>query len=341
MTYDKYLKDHKSWVGIFGFLLFSIEAFLLTVPSSGFLKGYVLIALCVAFFAGTYLEYRKTVKYYRDVEQRMEGLEEKYLIYEMLEDGETQEEKKRKELLYEIERDTVTMVEEFKRDSKEYREYVETWVHEIKIPIAVIKMILANHKEADLGISVEIDRVEKYVEQALFYARSATAEKDYLVNRIGLEKVVQTVIIDRKRQLREMNARVDLHDLDREVISDSKWLQFMIGQIVDNSIKYGEKGSLVLEIYSTAGENAVRLHIKDNGIGIKSTEIDRVFDKGFTGKNGRGGANSTGIGLYLCRNLCKKLEHNITLTSKEGEGTTVTIVFPISSMTEVAAKAEQ
>ncbi|MBO4290279.1 MAG: sensor histidine kinase, partial [Lachnospiraceae bacterium] len=129
--------------------------------------------------------------------------------------------------------------------------------------------------------------------------------------------------------------------LDREVISDSKWLQFMIGQIVDNSIKYGEKGSLVLEIYSTAGENAVQLHIKDNGIGIKSTEIDRVFDKGFTGKNGRGGANSTGIGLYLCRNLCKKLEHNITLTSKEGEGTTVTIVFPISSMTEVAAKAEQ
>ena len=104
----------------------------------------------------------------------------------------------------------------------------------------------------------------------------------------------------------------------------------MLGQVLDNSIKYGEKDALSIEIYGEKRENAVLLHIKDNGAGIKESELSRVFDKGFTGSNGRGTANSTGIGLYLCKKLCKRLEHNITVASEEGKGTRFDITIPLN-----------
>ena len=267
----------------------------------------------------------------------MTALADKYLFYEMIECEETQEEEIIKDLFYQVETDTITRLEEWKRNSEEYRDFVETWVHEIKVPIAVIRMILANHKEADVGISGEVDRIEKYVEQALFYARSSAVSKDYLVSSTNLQKTIEQAILAHKRQLREINARMDLHDLEQEIYSDGKWLQFMIGQVIDNSIKYScakdENGcGLILEIFSTNTENAIQLHIRDNGIGIKANEVDRVFEKGFTGQNGRSSAKSTGIGLYLCKKLCAKLEHGIHLTSKEGE---VVFVFTKSSMTKV------
>lgn len=341
MKYGRWLKEHDFWALLYLFSLCTIEIFLMTVQGSGFLMGYVFLALTGCFFVGTYLEYRRMKSYFDELQGAIEVLADKYLFYEMIELQESQEEQAVKDLFYQVETDTISKLEELKRSSVEYREFVETWVHEIKIPIAVIRMILANHKEADLGISSEMDRLEAYVEQALFYARSATVSKDYLVSKMDLQKTVQQVILAHKRQLREINARMNLHDLEQEVYSDGKWIQFMLGQVIDNSIKYApqkdEDGcGLVLEIYATSTANAVQLHVKDNGIGIKASEIDRVFDKGFTGQNGRNGAKSTGIGLYLCKKLCQKLDHGISLTSKEGEGTEVTFVFPKSGMMNVA-----
>lgn len=339
MTYFTWLKEHGIWTGVYFFALVTIELFLVTLAGSSFLMGYVFVALTGCFFAGTYVEYRRTKGYFEEIEATMALLKEKYLFYEMIERQDTQEEKAVKGLFYEVETGTLSELESLKKNSEDYRDFVETWVHEIKVPIAVIRMILANHKEADNGISSEVDRMEKYVEQALFYARSSAVSKDYLVSEVSLQKTVEQTVLARKRQLREINARLNLHDLEKDVYSDGKWLQFMLGQVLDNSIKYAkgkdEDGcGLVLEVYATEASNATLLHVKDNGIGIKASEVDRVFDKGFTGQNGRSGAKSTGIGLYLCKKLCDKLEHGITLTSKEGEGTEVTFVFPKSSMME-------
>ena len=340
MTYGTYLKEHGIWAALYFFLLCTIELFLLTMAGGSFLMGYVFLALTGCYFGGTYAEFRRAKKYFDELAGAMEILKEKYLFYEMIEKQDFQEEKALKDLFYQVETNTLAELEGLKKNSEDYRDFVETWVHEIKIPIAVIKMILANHKEADLGISQELERMERYVEQALFYARSANVSKDYLVSPMDLEKTVQQTILAHKRQLREINARMNLHDLEQEVYSDGKWIQFMLGQVIDNSIKYApqrDEGGcgLVLEIYATNTPNAIQLHVKDNGIGIKASEVDRVFDKGFTGQNGRRGAKSTGIGLYLCKKLCDKLEHGIYLTSKEGEGTEVTFVFPKSSMTKV------
>ena len=126
---------------------------------------------------------------------------------------------------------------------------------------------------------------------------------------------------------------INIHDLDNVVSTDSKWIVFILGQIIQNSVKYRNKKSLLnIEVYSEPKKDNTVLYIKDNGIGIKKEEISRVFDKGFTGTNGRlAGKKSTGIGLYLCRNLCEKLGVSINVKSTDSVGTVVSLVFPNSS----------
>lgn len=332
MRYGQYIREHKIWVAIFTFLLCSLEIFLLTVAVGGWLMIYVAVICVLAFFLGTYVDYKRWAKYFQRIDKLMKDLDKKYLLCELLEQGDVQEEKRFKEILYDMEVSMNERVSKHRRSSKEYKEYIESWVHEIKLPIATMKMIMANHREQDLGLEEELGRLEGYVEQALFYARSNDVEKDYLINKVSLQKITQEVILKRKKALRNMKASINLHDLDKEILSDSKWLEFIFGQVVDNSIKYGEEGKLSLEIFGEEAENSVLLHIRDNGCGIKESELSRVFDKGFTGSNGRAGKNSTGIGLYLCKKLCDRLEHGITIESKENEGTTITLIFPVSDM---------
>ena len=335
MKYGRYIVEHKIWIAVFAGLFCSVEVFLLTFSGSGWLMVYTAAAALFGFFLGTYVDYRRWKQYFDKLNRMLTELDKKYLLCELIEKGETQEEQLLQALFYEMEVSMNEQVSKHRRNSGEYKEYVEAWVHEIKIPIGAMKMILANHKEADFGLEEEVARMEGYVEQALFYSRSNDVEKDYLINSVPLRQVVQEVILKRRKTLREKNAKIDLHDLEYSVHSDSKWLAFMVGQVVDNSIKYGEKDKLILEIFGEKSEHATLLHVKDNGAGIKTSEVSRVFDKGFTGSNGRKGTNSTGIGLYLCKKLCGRLEHNIRIESEEGKGTMVTFVFPQSNMIEM------
>ena len=186
----------------------------------------------------------------------------------------------------------------------------------------------------DAGLSEQTDRIESYLEQALFYSRSAEVEKDYLIKPVILQKVIEDSLLQKKRELLEKHASVDLHDLEKTVYSDGKWMEFIISQILDNSIKYSGEQNTSLEIYGSDETEKVLLMIKDHGVGVSGEEVSRVFDKGFTGTNGRKYKKSTGIGLYLCKKLCKRLGHEILFSSVPGEGSTVTIVFPKSGFTD-------
>lgn len=334
MKYLTWLKEHGIWICIFSWLLFSLETFLLTLKSSGWLMTYTAISLAAAFFAGTFGEYRRWKKYLTEIQSMTEGLSRKYLVPEMMHTGKRQEEK----LLYEIFRSVGKSMNEhvagYKNDNREYKEYIEMWVHGVKVPIAAARMILENHSETDMALTEEIDRVEGCVEQALFYARSSDVEKDYLIKKVNLQKVTEQTLLQKKRELIGRHASISLHDLDREVYSDGKWMEFILGQILNNSIKYAAKDGLLLEIYSREAKDRILLYIKDNGIGVKEEEVARVFDKGFTGTNGRKYRKSTGIGLYLCKKLCSRLGHNILFSSKEGEGSMVTLIFPKAAHTD-------
>jgi signal transduction histidine kinase len=237
-----------------------------------------------------------------------------------------------------------------RRTTDEYREYLESWVHEIKAPIASVGLIVENHRgELDgslaSALTAELGRIESYVEQALYYTRSAHVERDYAIRRVPLAELVKAAVRKQSRVLIESGITPQLVELDFDVLVDSKWLDFILGQIITNSAKYTTSSSgdpscferptitfTAQHLDADTSQERVILSIIDNGIGIPASDVARVFDKGFTGANGRTHTHSTGIGLYLCKRLCEKMGLSITIASKEGAGTTVNIIFPLSEL---------
>lgn len=281
-------------------------------------------------------EYYKKNSFYNNLKQSMQELEQKYLISEIINTPDFVEGKILKELMQEIGKSMLENVNRYKNLQEDYKEYIELWIHEVKIPIAASKLIIENNKnEITKSIDEELDKVENYTEQALFYARSNAVEKDYIINKTNLKEIVNIAILKNKTTLLNDKISLDLTNLkSEEIYTDSKWATFIVNQIIQNSIKYSKKEDKKIEISSKAKNDKVILYIKDNGIGIKKGEITRVFERGFTGENGRIiGQKSTGIGLYLCKKLCDKLSIGLELNSEKGEGTEVRIIFPKNSYT--------
>lgn len=292
--------------------------------------GIIPIILSTIAFS---IEYYNKRSFYNLLKENMEVLEEKYLISEIMDTPDFIEGKILKETIQEIGKSMLENVNKYKYLQEDYKEYIELWIHEIKLPIAASKMVIENNKnEVTKSIEEEIDRIENYIEQALFYARSNTVEKDYTITKTNLQEIVNSIILKNKTILISSNIVLDLHDLEKEVYTDSKWISFILNQIIENSIKYLKEENKKIEIHAEEKKEKVILYIKDNGIGIKKGEITRVFEKGFTGDNGRIiGKKSTGIGLYLCKKLCNKLGLGLELNSEKGIGTEVKIVFPKGS----------
>ena len=275
-------------------------------------------------------------RYYQKLYNNLNNLEEKYLITEVIEMPEFMEGKILKNTLEEVDKSMAENVNRYKYILEEYKEYIELWIHEIKIPIAASKLIVENNKnEVTRSINEELDKVENYIEQALFYARSNTVEKDYYIRKSSLKEIVNESIKKNKSILIQENISINIHDMDLDVFTDNKWIVFILNQLIQNSTKYmKQEGRKEIEMYAKQGNERVILYIKDNGIGIKKGEITRVFEKGFTGTNGRIlNKKSTGIGLYLCKKLCDKLGIRIELNSVQNEGTEIRLVFPQSTFT--------
>ena len=165
----------------------------------------------------------------------------------------------------------------------------------------------------------------------MFYARSEDVDKDYLIKEISLQSCVNSVITRNKQGFILNNIYLEINDIDKLVFSDSKWLEFILNQIIVNAIKYRQNECPKIKIDAIDIKNGTRLIIEDNGIGIPSNEIDRVFEKGFTGNIGRINSRSTGMGLYLCNKLCDKLGLLIDIESKINNYTKVIITFPMGS----------
>lgn len=235
-------------------------------------------------------------------------------------------------LLNRLYKDANIQIEKLNYKNAENVEFLTTWVHEIKTPIAASKLMIENNLNCEnekvlFGLEGEIERIEDYVQKALFYSRINDFSKDYRIDNIKLETVVKESIKNEASCF--INKEINLHfeSLDMEVDSDYKWLQFIIKQIIDNAVKYTEKGGTI-KIYTELSDKEKLLHIEDNGIGIKKEDIERVFDKSFTGYNGRVKHHSTGMGLYISQKLARKLGHYITITSEYNKGTIVSIHFP-------------
>ena len=337
MNFKLFLKEKAITILLLLFGIITIEIFLMAYNVEMFIKIYIPLIIIGLYVISIVIEYLKKKKFYDNLLNMLEELEEKYLITEIINTPSFLEGKILKNTLETIDKSMLENVNKYKYMTEDYKEYIELWIHEIKIPMAASKMVIENNKnEVTKSIDEELDKVENYIEQTLFYARSNTVEKDYYIRKVFLKEIVNESIKKNKSSLIQEKISINIHDLDLEVNTDNKWIVFVLNQIIQNSFKYRKKGNSVIEIYANQGKENVILYVKDNGIGIKQGEITRVFEKGFTGTNGRlSNKKSTGIGLYLCKKLCNKLGIGIELNSVQNEGTEVKLVFPQNSYIEL------
>ena len=231
------------------------------------------------------------------------------------------------------------MIEEINRYKfmhEEYREYMELWVHEIKPPIASSKLIAQNNiSDATESIYEELEKIEAFVEQVLFYSRSNTVEKDYIIKEINLQELCFNVMKKNSKLFIHNKIGIKAENLDKTIYSDAKWLEFILNQILTNSIKYIDKPNPQITIAAEEESNSVMPYIKDNGSCIKEDELPCIFEMSFTGTNGRKNHRSTGMGLYICKKLCEKLGLKIEAYSVYGEETTIKLNIPKNSMTDI------
>ena len=334
MTFLKLIKEKILTIILIVFSLITIEIFFMTYPLNTYIKIYTPIIIITSYLIGLIYEYNKKKKYYNYLEKMLNQLKEKYLITEVIKKPEFIEGKILYETLEQINKSMHENVNKYKYNVKDYKDYIELWIHEIKIPLATSKMIIENNKNnATRSIEEELDKLENYIDQTLYYARSNTVEKDYYIKKSNLKELVNESIKKNKTMLIQEKVEINTHDLNNIIYTDSKWIIFILNQLIQNSVKYKNKErTLEIEMFSKENKDNTILYIKDNGIGIKKNEINRVFEKGFTGTNGRlSNKKSTGIGLYLCKKLCDKLGISIELDSKENEYTIIKIIFPNSS----------
>lgn len=337
MKFSDFIKDKIFSIILLLFGLITIEIFFMIYTLPIFIKIYTFSIITIMYLVGITYEYVRMNMYYEYVFNMLNELDDKYLISEIINTPSFTEGKILKDILMDICKSMHENVNKYKLNEIDYKEYIELWIHEVKIPIATTKMIIENNKSSvTKSISEEVDKIDSYIEQALYYARSNNVYKDYYIKKCKLSDIVNDSIKKNKVSLIENKFEINVHNLDYSVNTDSKWIMFILNQITENSIKYKSSNSL-LEFYGKKNKDNVILYIKDNGIGIKNSEIDRVFDKGFTGTNGRLDLKkSTGIGLYLCKKLCNKLGISINIESKVGEYTIVSLVFPNSSYTNLS-----
>ncbi|MDK0766929.1 sensor histidine kinase [Clostridium perfringens] len=333
MNLRDFIKERIVFIIINSLILLFTALLLMVLKVDSFAILFIVIINGAGILIYHIFDYLRKKQYYNEIKENMESLDKKYLISEVIEEGTFTESKLIYDVICKSNKAMNDEIGEFKRGINDYREYIELWVHEIKTPIATCKLLIENN-ESPLTESIgeEVCKLENYIDQALFYTRSNTLEKDYIIKEMSLSSCVNKVLNNNADSLIKKKVKISLGDLEKGVYSDSKWIEFILGQIISNSIKYMNKEHKELKIYCNENSKYVILNIEDNGAGISEKDISRVFDKGFTGENGRKFGKSTGIGLYLCKKLCKKLGLDITLISEEGKFTRVSIIFPINRM---------
>ena len=329
MKFNSFLKDRLYSIVTALFSYFIILLVLLAFKSEKSIIIAITIILLVTYILLFLTDFFRKQKFYTDLLTNIDNLDKAYLVLETLNRPEFYEGELLCQALYEIDKSMNENVRIEKEQLLDNKEYIEMWIHEVKRPLASLVLTLNNQKNIlDRKTKNILKRLEDYVDQVLYYVRSENAEKDYFIKEVDLSKVIKNVGIKNMDDLLDNKVEFIVDKTNYKVFTDSKWLEFILNQIINNSIKYKRNiDNSYIKIYVKDNLDTTVLIIEDNGIGIKTSDIRQVFDKTFTGTNGREKTTSTGMGLYIAKNLCKKLGHKIEIESKENEYTRVFITF--------------
>lgn len=309
----------------------ALTVFLLVCGNSISAVLLILVVWAVVLLTGLFLTYWKRKRQMQKLLDIAGQLSERYLISEVMELPEQAEDQVYYQLLKMAGKSMLEQIGEVRRERLEYKEYIEQWIHEIKTPITAMKLLCENHRtDWTKELLLELEKTNRFTEQALYYARSEHTEKDYSVREMSLSQVVHQAIADNKYLLLQSGVRLEVEEMEDTVYSDEKWVRFILNQLIANAVKY-RSGQPVLRFSARRKQDQVVLVVEDNGIGISPADLPRVFEKGFSGQNGRMVQQSTGIGLYLCKRLCNKLGIGITAESSE-QGTAISLAFHINCL---------
>ncbi len=331
MNVISFLKDRILLYALHLICMIALGGFLLATGYHG--DACLLIWICwlLVLSVWTAYEYRRRKRYFSQMEAVLARIDQRYLLGELMPFSERLEDRLYREMIRRSNGAVIERIHAVEETKEDYREYIESWVHEIKAPITSVALMCENHRsEVTRNIGTENGKIENYVDMALYYARSDEVYRDYLIQETDLGAVAAEVV-GRVKYYFIQNAVQVAIDCGDPVYTDKKWIAFILNQILQNSLKYRRETGARIRIYTQKEKRGVRLIVEDNGIGIKAEELPRIFEKNFTGTNGRNHERSTGMGLYLCGKLCAKLGIGIRAESEEHVGTKVVLEFPIST----------
>ena len=338
MKFTKFLQDNLFALIIFIISLGIIVLLFLAFKISLDLIFATLFVLLFGFILTFAISFLRKRKFYTDLKRHIAALDQAYLVLETLKRPHFYEGELLTDALYEIDKSMKENVNTILQQSKDFQEYLEMWVHEVKAPLASLTLMSScPDQQFDRAAKAELACLENYVEQVLYYARSENAEKDYLIQPTNLTTIVKNVGLKNLPTLQNSHLDFIVENVDFTVLTDAKWLEFILGQIIQNSIKYHRAiKHPYIKISAHSNHDRIVLDILDNGIGIPRSELKQVFDKSFTGTNGRKIVHSTGMGLFIAKKLCSELGHQITITSTENKFTKVSLVFAKNDFFKVA-----
>lgn len=281
----------------------------------------------LAFWICLFFDFLKRRKFFIQLISSFENLDQKNLFSEVMQGGDFTEARMVKEIIAYSNKYMCDEIDKYNQEKREYQEYIELWVHEIKTPITSSLLLIENNIDiTTLSIRDELHSISRYVEQVLFYARSNALEKDFRLDQVMLSELVIAAVKSYSKPIIKVGGEIELNYLELCVLADKKWCQFIIEQIIANSVKY-RRDNLKIKFTGSEMEDKVILSIRDNGIGIPVSDRNKVFEKGFVGGNGRENKRSTGLGLYLCKCLCEKMNIQIEVNSEYGKWTEMQLSF--------------
>ena len=313
-----YLKQRKQLIGINAlfFLIFGVTFKLYHLPMRAV---FYPVLLCTVFGCIFHIFHFYKIWNKHKQLQKLEILPTN--LEEMLPEPSTYEEEDYQKILL------LLMEEQKKLESGKNQlyndmiDYYTTWAHQIKTPIASMKLTLQNEdSELSRRLSGDLFRIEQYVEMVLMFLRLDSSSTDYVIKEYELDDMIKSAVRKFARQFIQRRIRLDYQPVDVRVLTDEKWFSFVIEQVLSNALKYTSEGSVAITV-----EDAKTLCIRDTGMGIAPEDLPRIFEKGYTGYNGRSDKKASGIGLYLCKRICNNLGHRISAESELDKGTTIKI----------------
>lgn len=326
MSLIKYLREVKIFLILIILIMLIVDVTMLLDPNLSnsmdtliYINILSILSVVIFIFIG-YGNYKKKIKKLinsiHNIREEHDDLERDYIY------------KNVKHLIEENEKE----VDSLRNELEDINDYMTNWIHEVKIPISVLQIIgkrvneIDNRRELSKQINSEVSRIDKLVEQAMYSSRAGNYNSDFIINEVNLDQVVKEVIKKNKYQFIYNKIDLNVNQLNKPVLTDKKWITHIIELIIDNAIKYSHMGGKI-EIYLKENKKACELHIKDHGMGIVPQDIERIFDKGFTGENGRKKTKSTGMGLYISKKILNKLSHDINVISTPNEFCDIYITF--------------